>query len=275
MDIFEPWKRYREWMRGRELSYPRLIIFMIVLAVGFYGYRWVGRYMAAREAEKPVRCEFHQEVPRVKFVEDTEEIINTAICPSELEPEVLWAALTDYRGLTKVAYRAPSVEYAQRLTKVKDLKAVSGRWPEEMRSSVKLDALKLDELGTAYIYQEQKQINIVFIWTVLGYHTTLANEAERVYRLDFEQPDGFGSLLFYNGHFRLDPNPSGKGTRITFVLRQAMPNRLSGQGLLGMASRMMVMDGYLEGFHPYMEAVVSGIERLAEKIAVDEKIEPS
>jgi hypothetical protein len=272
VDIFEPWKRYREWMRGRELSYPRLLILMIILAVGFYGYRWTSRYIAKREAAKPVRCEFHQDVPQVKFVEETEEIINTAVCPSELQPEALWAALTDYRSQTKAGFRPPSVEFAQHLTKPGDLETISKRWPEEMRSSVNPETLKFDESDTAYIYQEQNQINLVTIWTVLGYRTLMANETEGVYRLNFEQPDGLGSTLFYRGHFRLEPNPNGKGTLITFVLRQAMPNRLSGQGLLGMASRTMVMGGYLEGFHPYMEAVVAGLERLAKELAGNGKI---
>lgn len=275
MDIFEPWKRYREWLRGRRLSYPRLVVFLIVLAVGFYGYRWSERYFAAREAAKPIRCEFHQEVPTVKFVEDTEEIINTAICPSDLEPEALWAALNDFKSRSKAAYRAPTIEYAQLLTKPSDFQRVSSRWPEEMRSLVNLGSLKLEGPQTAYIYQEMNQIKLVSAWTVIAHRTTLINESERVYRLDFEQPDGFGSLLFYSGYFRLEPDPKGQGTRITYVLRQAMPNRLSGQGLLGMASRMVVMEGYLEGFHPFMEEVIAGIERLAKKLANGDSVDSS
>lgn len=275
MDIFEPWRRYREWLRGRRLSYPRLIILIIVLAVAFYGYRWTERYFAALEAAKPIRCQFHQEVPPVKFVEDTEEIINTAICPSELEPEALWAALTDLRGRSKAIYRAPTIEHAQLLTKPGDLESVYSRWPEEMRSAVDLGSLKFDGTDKAYIYQEMNQVKLVFAWTVLDHRATLVNEAERVYRLDFEQPEGFGSLLFYSGYFKLEPGPKGQGTQVTYVLRQAMPNRLSGRGLLGMASRMIVMDGYLEGFHPFMEEVVAGIERLAKKLADADSVDSS
>ncbi len=65
VDIFWGWKKYREYMRGRRLSYPRLIIFMLMLSFGFYRYRWVTRYKAAQEAAKPVRCDFHQESPQV------------------------------------------------------------------------------------------------------------------------------------------------------------------------------------------------------------------
>jgi hypothetical protein len=248
---------------------------MIVLAVGFYGFRWVNRYVAAREDAKPVNCEFHQEVPLVKLVEDTEEIINTAICPSELDPEALWRALTDFRARAEPTYLASSVEYARHLYTPKDLKTISERWPKEIQSAIDLSPIKLGSPEQAYIYLELKQINLVFTWTILSYRTRLANEAERVYRLDFKQPDNMGSLLFYRGHFRLESNPAGKGTRITYVLRQAMPNRLSGEGLLGMASRMMIMNSYLEGFHPYMEEVVAGVEHLAMKYVQAENIKIS
>lgn len=275
MDPFWLWKRYREYMRGRRLSYPRLLVFMVVLAVGFYGYRWMNRYIDAQEADKPLKCEFHQEVPTVKHVEDTEEIINTAVCPSDLSPEALWAALTDFSARAKPSYLSPIVEYAKYISKPKDLKAVSERWPEEMRSVIDLSPISFDSGGRAYMYMEQNQINLVFVWTILSYRPTLANAAERVYKLDFEQPRGMGSLLFYRGHFRIEPNPSGEGTRITYVLRQAMPQHLSGQGLLGMASRMMIMESYLDGFHSYMEEVVAGLEHLARKQAHAENIEAS
>ncbi len=144
-----------------------------------------------------------------------------------------------------------------------------------MRSVIDFGPIKFDSNERSYIYLEQNQIKLIFNWTILSYRTSLANEAERVYRLDFEQPKGLGSLLFYRGHFRLEPSPSGRGTRITYVLRQAMPNRLSGQGLLGMASRTIVMNSYLEGFQPYMEEVVAGLEHLAQKYAKVESIEAS
>ena len=263
MDPFWAWKRYREWMRGRELSYPRLIIFMIVLAMGFYGYRWVDRYMAAREAAKLVRCDFHQEIPRVEFVEDTEEIINTAVCHSSLEPAELWKALTDYRSWAQEPYRSPVVEYARYLASPDDLKAVVERWPEEISANRDLSVVKFNSPEKVYIYQEHNQVGLIFLWTILAYRTRYVSEADRVYELEFEQPDRLGNLLFYGGRFRLEPNPEGEGTRITFVLRQAMPEQLSGQGLLGMASRLITIGGYVKGFHPFMEDVVAGLERLA------------
>ncbi|MFQ6672254.1 MAG: hypothetical protein ACE5KY_03050 [Candidatus Tectimicrobiota bacterium] len=262
MDIFWAWKRYREYLRGRRLSYPRLIVFIITLTAGFYGYRWAHRYLAAREAAKPIRCAFHQEIPRVEFIEDTEEIINTAVCPSALEPEVLWGALTDFRALAKEPYRASSVEYARYLTSSTDLEAVASRLPEDVRRDRDLSGVNLDAPETTYIYEEHDQIGLIFFWTVVAYQTRFVNEAERVYELNFEQPDGLGNLEFYRGRFRLEPNPEGPGTRITFVLRQAMSEQLSGQGLLGMASRMIVIGGYLKGFHPFMEEV-AGLEQLA------------
>lgn len=263
MDIFEPWRRYREWLRGRRLSYPRLIILLVVLTVGFYGLRWGRRYFAALEVSQPFRCEFHQEVPLVEFVEDTEEIINTAVCHSDMEPKELWTALTDYKNLANSTYLPPSVEYAHYIAKPNDLKVVTDRWPEEFRAKYDLSPLKFDDPSTSYIYEEQNQIKMVFVWTVLAFRTQMANEAEKLYGLEFEQPDGLGSVLFYNGRFQLEPDPAGKGTRITFLLRQAMPDRLSGNGLLAMASRFIVMESYLEGFHPFMEKVIDGIERLA------------
>ncbi len=263
MDPFWAWKRYREWMRGRELSYPRLIIFMIVLALGFYGYRGVGRYMAAREAAKLVRCDFHQEIPRVEFVEDTEEIINTAVCHISLEPAELWKALTDYRSWAQEPYRSRVVEYALYLASPEDLKVMAGRLPEAVSASRDLSVVKLNSPEKVYIYQEHYQVGLIFFWTVLAYQARYVSEADRVYELEFEQPDGLGDLLFYGGRFRLEPNPEGEGTRITFVLRQAMPEQLSGQGLLGMASRLITIGGAVKVFHPFMEEVVAGLERLA------------
>lgn len=263
VDIFWGWKKYREYIRGRRLSYPRLIIFMLMLAVGFYGYRWATRYMAAQEAAKPVRCDFHQEIPLVEYVEDTEEIINQAVCPSGLKPAALWAALTDFRAWTQEAYRPPSMQYARYLANSQDLKAVTSRLPDEVRNHRDFSSVDLASPEKHYVYQEHQQISLINFWTVLAYKTRIANEAEGIYELEFTQPDGLGSLEFYRGRIRFEPNPEGSGTRITFVLRQAMPYQLSGEGLLGMASRMIVIGGYVKGFLPFMEEVVAGLERLA------------
>jgi hypothetical protein len=267
VDIFWGWKKYREHMRGRRLSYPRLVVFLLMLAVGFYGYRWATRYMAAREAAKLVRCDFHQEVPLVKYVEDTETIINRAVCASKLKPAELWAALTDFGALTQEPYRAPSVNYAHYLTSSNDLQQATSRLPEEVRNQRDFSDVDLGSPRRHYVYQEHKQIGLIHFWSVVAYQTRLTNEAEGIYELEFAQPDGLGDLEFYRGRIRLEPNPEGSGTRITFVLRQAMPYQLAGEGLVAMASRMIVMDSYLNGFHPFMENVVAGLERLARERA--------